>query len=315
MVVDGQITNINVIEPGTGYLSVPDGSTGGDGKVWAKPDETTVTRADGEVEIPYAPGNIVTVVPDDIVLTPPGTEVVTEPLGTADIQQIIAEQGDVLGDRVASQVGGGEIIKGGKPHVAERAGKFTTPPLPVDRPQGEYPTAADGAYPAIMYLCDVIVQSPGINYNENDKIIIEPNAGATAVPKYNSNGGVESVKITSGGEGFTQIPDVYILSETGYNAELKPVFCPDRIARDELKEYDPQGKIQLVTIIDCVGKIDRNQFVGYVNGKPYYGPFHIHPETGQKMVGARHVNEPHDIITSRPNTPTKRAYINQEDVT
>ena len=315
VVVDGQITNINVVEPGTGYLSVPDGSTGGDGKVWAKPDETTVTRADGEVEIPYPPGNIVTVVPDDIVLTPPGTEVVTEPIGTADIQQIIAEQGDVLGDRVASQVGGGEIIKGGKPHVATRAGKFTTPPLPVARPQGAYPTAADGAYPAIMYLCDVIVQSPGINYNENDKIIIEPNAGATAVPKYNSNGGVESVKITSGGEGFTQIPDVYILSETGYNAELKPVFCPDRIAKDELKEYDPQGKIQLVTIIDCVGKIDRNQFVGYVNGKPYYGPFHIHPETGVKMVGARHVSEQHDIITSRPNTPTERAYINQEDVT
>ena len=76
VVVEGGITNINVIEPGTGYLSVPDGSTGGDGKVWAKPDDTTVTRADGEVEIPYPPGNVVTVLPDDIVLTPPGTEVV-----------------------------------------------------------------------------------------------------------------------------------------------------------------------------------------------------------------------------------------------
>ena len=315
VVVDGQITNINVIEPGTGYLSVPDGSTGGDGKVWAKPDETTVVRADGEVEIPYPPGNVITVIPDDVVLMPPGTAVVTEPLGSADVQQIIAEQGDVLGDDVASQVGGGERIPGGKSHVMEKSGKFTTPSLPVARPQGEYPTAANGAYPAIMYLCDVIVESPGINYNENDKIIIEPNAGATAVPKYNSNGGVESVKITSGGEGFTKMPDVYIISETGYNAELKPVFCPDRISRDELKEYDPQGQIQLVTIIDCVGTIDRNQFVGYVNGEPYYGPFHIHPETGQKMVGARHINEPHDIITSRPNTSTKRPYINQEDVT
>ena len=59
-----------------------------------------------------------------------------------------------------------------------------------------------------------------------------------------SNGSVESVKITSGGEGFTQMPDVYIKSETGFNAELKPVFCVDRIAKDELKEYDPQGKIQ-----------------------------------------------------------------------
>jgi len=315
VVVDGQITNINVVEPGTGYLSVPDGSTGGDGKVWAKPDETTVVRADGEVEIPYAPGNVITVIPDDVVLMPPGTAAVTEPLGSADVQQIIAEQGDVLGDAVASQVGGGERIPGGKSYVMEKSGKFTTPSLPVARPQGEYPTAANGAYPAIMYLCDMIVESPGINYNENDKIIIEPNAGATAVPKYNSNGGVESVKITSGGEGFTKMPDVYIMSETGYNAELKPVFCPDRIAKDELKEYDPQGQIQLVTIIDCVGKIDRNQFVGYVNDKPYYGPFHIHPETGQKMVGARHINEPHDIITSRPNTPTKRPYINQEDAT
>ena len=311
VVVEGGITNINVIEPGTGYLSVPDGSTGGDGKVWARPEETTITRADGEVEIPYQPGNIVTVVPDDIVLTPPGTEVVTEPLSTPDIQQLSVS----LGDEVASEVGGEEIIQGGKPHIVTRAGKFTTPSLPSVKPQGDYPTAADGAYPAIMYLCDVVVESPGISYNENDQIIIEPNAGAIAVPKYNSNGGVESVKVTAGGEGFTQMPDVYIKSETGFNSELKPVFCPDRISKDEVKEYDPQGKVQLVTIIDCVGQIDRNKFAGYVNGEPYYGPFHIHPETGVKMVGARHVDEAHDIITSRPNTPTKRSYINQEDVT
>lgn len=311
VVVEGGITNINVIEPGTGYLSVPDGSTGGDGRVWARPEETTITRADGEVEIPYQPGNIVTVVPDDIVLTPPGTEVVTEPLSTPDIQQLSVS----LGDEVASEVGGEEIIQGGKPHIVKRAGKFTTPSLPSVKPQGDYPTAADGAYPAIMYLCDVVVESPGISYNENDQIIIEPNAGAIAVPKYNSNGGVESVKVTAGGEGFTQMPDVYIKSETGFNSELKPVFCPDRISKDEVKEYDPQGKVQLVTIIDCVGQIDRNKFAGYVNGEPYYGPFHIHPETGVKMVGARHVDEAHDIITSRPNTPTKRSYINQEDVT
>ena len=91
VVVDGQITNINVVEPGTGYLSVPDGSTGGDGKVWARPEETTVTRADGEVEIPYQPGNVVTVLPNDTVLMPPGTEVVTEPLSPSDIQQIAVD--------------------------------------------------------------------------------------------------------------------------------------------------------------------------------------------------------------------------------
>ena len=155
VVVEGGITNINVIEPGTGYLSVPDGSTGGDGKVWAKPDDTTITRADGEVEIPYAPRNLVTVLPDDIVLMPPGTEVVTEPLSTSDIQQVIVDrvtpvqvnqvtadqiQALNLGDEQASEIGGEEKIQGGKPHIVKRAGKFTTPPLPVVRHQGNYPS-------------------------------------------------------------------------------------------------------------------------------------------------------------------------------
>ena len=48
---------------------------------------------------------------------------------------------------------------------------------------------------------------------------------------------------------------------------------------------------------------------------PIMGPFHVHPQTGEKMVGARHVSEPHDVITDRPNTPSKRPYINEEDVT
>ena len=35
---------------------------------------------------------------------------------------------------------------------------------------------------------------------------------------------------------------------------------------------------------------------GYVSGKPYYGPIHIHPETGLKMVGAEHAPYPHAIV-------------------
>tara|TARA_Y100001936_G_C15687905_1_gene464455 strand:- start:50 stop:649 length:600 start_codon:yes stop_codon:yes gene_type:complete len=194
-------------------------------------------------------------------------------------------------------------------------GRFTTPTLPVSQSRGQYPISNDGAYPAITYLCEIIIQSAGVGYSENDEIIIEPNSGARAAVKYDELGAVESIKVTAGGEGFTQMPDVYIKSETGFNAELKPVFCIERIAKDEVKEYvDGQTSGQLITVIDCVGKIDRNQFVGYVNGEPYYGPFHFHPKKGVKMVGARHVPEPHDVITDRPNTPTKRAYINEEDL-
>ena len=354
------VTNINVVEPGTGYLSAPDGSTGGDGKVWANPGDTSVTHADGTLEIPTPPGNIQTVVPGDIVLLPPGTEVVTEPLSPADIQDILtsspAGADAILSPEVRNEIpnnrdknvvngfdlsdisddqriidgtkdviqkfideraklgaSGEETIIGGKPHVMEKSGRFTTPSLPLSQSRGEYPSSGSGAYPAITYLCEVIVQSPGYKYSENDEIIIEPNAGAIAIPKFNKNGSVESVKVTAGGEGFTQMPDVYIKSETGYNVELLPVFCVERIGKDEIKEYDSQSGKQLITVIDCVGKIDRNQFVGYVNGKPYYGPFHFHPKKGVKMVGARHVPEPHDVITDRPNTPTERPFINADD--
>ena len=39
-----------------------------------------------------------------------------------------------------------------------------------------------------------------------------------------------------------------------------------------------------------------SKLIGYVNGQPYYGPFHLHPDTGLKMVGAVHVSTPHEVI-------------------
>ena len=42
--------------------------------------------------------------------------------------------------------------------------------------------------------------------------------------------------------------------------------------------------------------------LGTVNGKTYYGPYHEHPETGVRMVGAKHTSTPHDIIIDDPNS-------------
>ena len=52
--------------------------------------------------------------------------------------------------------------------------------------------------------------------------------------------------------------------------------------------------VGITSVVDCIG-ID-TPLIGYVNGEPYYGPYHVHPETGVKMVGDRHVSTPHDII-------------------
>ena len=61
-----------------------------------------------------------------------------------------------------------------------------------------------------------------------------------------------SVKVTEQGEGFTEFPRLYIRSETGYNAQLRPKLCIDRVGSDDLKQPTTQDKV--VKVIDCVGK-------------------------------------------------------------
>jgi hypothetical protein len=78
-----------------------------------------------------------------------------------------------------------------------------------------------------------------------------------------------------------------IETETGFGAILKPQIAPR-------PEY--QGEIKQV--IDCISP--RDGIVGFINGDPYYGSFHIHPTTGMKMVGAAHTTTPHAIIYDTP---------------
>ncbi len=285
------IIAVNINQPGINYLPNYDGSTGGDGRTWAQPDDTTLEHSNGNLEIPIPPGRVIEVVEGDIVLLPPGTSLETTSLSpeeerTLSIQQtadainaavaLTGEQPEFVtvdGIKVPLDpqtgepqivrpiVSGGELITGGTPHTIVRPGRFTTPSRPTDIvslsiPEGAnvYPSAgASGGYPVIMYLCEVIVKNPGWNYSPEDTISIEPNQGAVAVPKFDAQGRVISVKMTQTGEGFTEIPRIWIRSETGINSQFLPKFCIDRIARDQVKEPTYQDK--LVTVIDCVGKV------------------------------------------------------------
>ena len=63
--------------------------------------------------------------------------------------------------------------------------------------------------------------------------------------------------------------------------------------------YDPQSSYSngaKVRGAIITSSASTSSLVGYVNGNPYYGPFHFHPNTGKKMVGAFHVSSPHDTI-------------------
>ena len=253
------IVDIEVVYSGTGYLSAPDGSRGGNGYTWADPEDTIVKKPNGDYEVPKPPGNIIVVNPGDEVITPPGTIVITEPQpgGTTPEPEIDPDTGEIIFRPLPvivedGGVGGGEEIRGGNPVIVESPGVFTSPKPDFSRPTGIYPTENTGSYPVILYLCEVFIDDSGFNYNFEDKVVIEPDIGAKAEAKFDEQGRVYSVKVTEQGEGFKEYPRLYIRSETGYNAQLRPKLCIDRVGSDELKE--PQTQDKVVSVIDCVGK-------------------------------------------------------------
>ena len=61
----------------------------------------------------------------------------------------------------------------------------------------------------------------------------------------------------------------------------------------------PEPTAEIKQVIDCIDP-EENNLVGYVNGKPYYGPYHIHPTRGVKMVGIAHTTSFHEVIYDTP---------------
>jgi len=62
-------------------------------------------------------------------------------------------------------------------------------------------------------------------------------------------GGIIGVNVVNGGIGFTDDPNIYIQSDTGYNARMMPVFKVNRVGEDP--DLITTGVIQ---VVDCVGK-------------------------------------------------------------
>ena len=221
----GQITSVTVIDSGTGYLAAPDGSRGGDGQVWANANDTTVRRENGVWEVPIPPGWPIRVGPGDYVCLPAGTTVVTEP-HQEEIRSCM---------------------------TVEQSGTFTSPdPTDFDAARGTYPSDGSGAYPVILSLCEIIIEDAGVNYKQGDEIVIVPNNGAEAVPQIDRFGRVFGVKVTNPGEGFKTYPKIYIESDSGYNVELIPRFCIDRISEEKIQEV---GKEKVLNVVDCVGRL------------------------------------------------------------
>ena len=223
----GSIDDINIIEPGFDYpgRQIP-GQLGGDGRVWKNPEDTAI-KSGNVYKLPIPPGFPAEVLPGDEVNLPSGTSVVTTP--------------------------NGEELKGTETFViASEYGKFTTPTPPPDTlKRGTYPSA-DGTYPVVLYLCDIVIVNSGHLYQKTDEVVIEPSMGAEASIQVDEFGRLIGIKVTKPGEGFKVWPTIYIKSETGYNAVLRPKLCIDRISSDRVEEV---GFEKVISVVDCVGRV------------------------------------------------------------
>lgn len=120
----------------------------------------------------------------------------------------------------------------------------------VTLPKGIEPTLNNGQYPIILEIGDVFISNPGFSYNPNDKIIISPDNGAIMKPEFDSLGSLTKVNLISSGQGFKEFPDIYIESDTGYNAKIIPIFNSRRVDEEQIQILESQ----VINVIDCVGK-------------------------------------------------------------
>ena len=140
--------------------------------------------------------------------------------------------------------------------------------------EGEnYPTGEIGD----AYVDKIVVENGGSGYKLEDKIEDFEICGV------DSNGAITKVCVND--KPYRSLPSLNVQGE-GKGAILTPVMT--RRPR----------KMGVVTVIDCI--TPRGNIVGYVNGKEYNGPFHVHPETGQKMVGIAHTTRAHATIYDTP---------------
>ena len=117
-------------------------------------------------------------------------------------------------------------------------------------------------YPAIIELTGVTVTNPGFNHNCGvDTIEVIPSNGTILSYSCDPFGKIRSVSVDRGGR-FTELPQIRMNTETGFNATFVPDFS---IVRDP-QPVEPV-LTDVVQVFDLVG-LNIN---GYVDGKPYYG--------------------------------------------
>ena len=136
--------------------------------------------------------------------------------------------------------------------------------------------------------------TPGSGYQPDDTIFIGDDVCEECTIGITTGGSIIGIELGDYNVKWDIQPQVRVISNTGAGANMIAVMAYERQYQTDFGSGTRRRLVGITSVVDCVG--DPPQLVGYVNGREYYGPFHVHPDTGAKMVGERHVSTPHAII-------------------
>ena len=124
---------------------------------------------------------------------------------------------------------------------------ITAPGCPKD------PCLPNNTYPVIVCLDEIIIENPGFGFDCcKDTVKIEPANGAKAEIVECRDGQLIRIKVIDCGAGFTELPEISINTETGFNAILKPIM---KFHRSEHGGTTFSEGTPVIQVVDCVGKV------------------------------------------------------------
>lgn len=114
-----------------------------------------------------------------------------------------------------------------------------------------------GGQPVDVVIDGFFIADGGANYSPGDEIVMIPSNGVEAEPVFNNVGQLVSINIQNPGGSFFGIPRIFIRSQTGVNANIKPIFAvrPENADPDERLSNITGDRI--ISVVDCVGHLPR----------------------------------------------------------
>ena len=118
----------------------------------------------------------------------------------------------------------------------------------IPDPNGNY----DGETSYVTELDDVVVQNAGVNYDDNDTVIVD----GAEVELVVQDGHVIDANVVNSGFGFTDLPDLQINSKKGVGAKLLPVLKFTKVddAKRNVEITQDVTQDAVVTVISCIQK-------------------------------------------------------------